>query len=57
MADVIKQRQEDLDNVEQLMGDVNAIAKQINVNIYEQRKGLEDIEGNAKTALENAEAA
>lgn len=37
MADVIKQRQEDLDNVEQLMGDINSIAKQINTNIHEQR--------------------
>ena len=34
MADVIKQRQEDLDNVETLMNDVNSIAKQINVNIH-----------------------
>ena len=35
MADVIKQRQEDLDNVEILMNDVNSIAKQINVKVHE----------------------
>ena len=35
MADVIKQRQEDLDNVETLMNDVNSIAKQINVKVHE----------------------
>ena len=35
MSDVIKQRQEDLDNVEILMNDVNSIAKQINVKVHE----------------------
>ena len=57
MSDVIKQRQEDLDNVETLMNDVNSIAKQINVNIHKQREAVVQIETNAETALENAEAA
>ena len=57
MADVIKQRQEDLDNVETLMNDVNAIAKQINVNVHKQRDDLEHIDKNAGEALENAVAA
>ena len=54
MADVIKQRQEDLDNVETLMNDVNAIAKQINVNVHKQRDDLEQIDKNAEKALDNA---
>ena len=33
MSDVIKQRQEELNNVEKLMSDINSIAKQINTNI------------------------
>ena len=37
MQDVIQQRQEELNNVEKLMGDINAIAKQINVNVHDQR--------------------
>ena len=57
MADVIKQRQEDLDNVETLMNDVNSIAKQINVKVHEQREDLEAINANADTALDNAEKA
>ena len=50
MADVIKQRQDDLDNVEQLMGDINDIAKQINTNVHEQRKDLEDVAKDVDTA-------
>ena len=57
MADVIRQRQEDLDNVETLMNDVNAIAKQINVNVHKQRTDLEQIDKNAGEALDNAVAA
>ena len=57
MADVIKQRQEDLDNVETLMNDVNSIAKQINVKIHEQRDDLEQIDVNAGNALKNVEKA
>ena len=33
MSDVIKQRQEELNNVEKLMSDINSIAKQINTNV------------------------
>ena len=43
MADVIAQRQEDLNNVENLMNDINSIAKQINTKIHEQRKDLEQV--------------
>ena len=57
MADVIRQRQEDLDNVETLMNDVNTIAKQINVNVHKQRTDLEQIDKNAGEALDNAVAA
>ena len=57
MEDVIKQRQEELNNVEQFMTDINDIAKEINTKVHEQRNDLIEINANADTALTNAEEA
>ena len=57
MEDVIKQRQEELNNVEQFMTDINDIAKEINTKVHEQRDVLIDINTNADEALNNAEDA
>ncbi len=57
MEDVIKQRQEELNNVEQFMTDINDIAKEINTKVHDQRKDLIEINANADTALTNAEEA
>ena len=57
MEDVIKQRQEELNNVEQFMTDINDIAKEINTKVHEQRSDLIEIDQNAGTALENAKDA
>lgn len=35
MERVINQRQEELNNVEQLMGDINSIAKDINAKVHD----------------------
>ena len=57
MEDVIKQRQEELDNVEQFMTDINDIAKEINTKVHDQRTDLIEIDANAGTALDNAKEA
>ena len=57
MQDVIQQRQEELNNVEKLMSDINSIAKQINVNVHDQRQDLVQIDQNAQAALHNAKEA
>ena len=57
MEDVIKQRQEELNNVEQFMTDINDIAKEINTKVHEQRADLVEIDANAGTALDNAKDA
>ena len=57
MEDVIKQRQEELHNVEQFMTDINDIAKEINTKVHEQRADLVEIDANAGTALDNAKDA
>lgn len=54
MADVIKDRQDQLNDVEKLMGDINVITKDINSKVHNQRKDLVEIDHNAGTALENA---
>ena len=54
MEEVIKQRQEELNDVEALMGDINSIAKDINKKVHEQRNDLVEIDHNAGIALENA---
>ena len=57
MDDVIKQRQEDLDNVEGLMSEINGIVKDINTKVHDQRSDVIEIDTNAGTALENAKEA
>ena len=57
MEDVIKQRQEELNNVEQFMTDINDIAKEINTKVHDQRADLVEIDGNAGEALDNAKDA
>ena len=57
MADVIHQRQEDLNNVEKLMSDINSIAQSINKNVHEQRHDLVQIDQNATAAKDNAKEA
>ena len=57
MEDVIKQRQEELNNVEQFTTDINHIAKDINTKIHDQRGDLVEIEANTGTALDNAKEA
>lgn len=57
MNDVINQRQNELNSVEKLVGDINKIAKTINTQVHEQRSDLVEIDQNAQEALTNAEAA
>ena len=54
---IISERQEDLNNAEQLIMETRDIAKQINSKVHEQREDLVEINDNATKANENAKEA
>lgn len=51
---IIHERQDVLNDAERLMLETNALAKQINSKVHEQRKDLVEIDFNAHEAQENA---
>ena len=54
MSDIIKEREQNLNDVTRAMENINQIAKQINVKVHEQRSDLEIVDQNTTAALANA---
>ena len=57
MEDVIKQRKKDIGQIESIMQNINAIAKDINIEVQTQGEKLQRLDQHMVTAATNGEAA
>ena len=53
MAEVIQQRKKDIGQIESIMQNINAIAKDINVEVQAQGEKLERLDQHMRTAADN----
>lgn len=53
MAEVIQQRKKDIGQIESIMQNINAIAKDINVEVQVQGEKLERLDQHMRTAADN----
>lgn len=57
MEEVIKQRKKEIGQIESIMQNINAIAKDINIEVHQQGEKLVRLEQHMVTAANNVEAA